>query len=112
MSKSTKKHTRSSILRIVCEEFGVQSKHIKGKSRPEKIAHPRMAYLVLAYQYTPEPMVSVSKFVNKDHGCVINAQEKVPALADTYRPFIGPFLRCLHRIDPDRDWDQDHPIRR
>jgi len=79
--KKEEKVTPESIIKIVCEYFGISEKEIIGKKKTKDIVEPRMIAIYLIDDMLDLPLVTIGKiFGGRDHTTIMHSREKISDL--------------------------------
>lgn len=65
------------IMDVVCNHYHISKEDILSKKRNQEIAIPRQIIMYLCDTMTDMPVVSVGKFLGKDHSTVIHGSKKI-----------------------------------
>jgi len=79
--KKEEKTTPESIIKTVCEYFGISEKEITGKKKTKDIVEPRMIAIYLIDDLLDLPLVTIGKiFGGRDHTTIMHSREKISDL--------------------------------
>ena len=69
--------TADTIIKTVCEYFGITEDEIKGKKKSKEIVEPRMMCIYLINELLGLPLVTIGKLFGRDHTKIIHARDKI-----------------------------------
>lgn len=75
--------------------FGVPVQKILGKERPDYIAHPRMAAMWVLRTKLGMSLMEVGAIFGRDHGTVLHACKRVPAMMKKNKAFAENVMKIL-----------------
>lgn len=88
------------IIETVATEFGTTSQSLKGQTRMEQIAIPRMVAMELIWKHCEMRQKDVVKYLNRrDHTTVTNARKRVLALRQTDKAFAAAYRNIEAKIN-------------
>ncbi|NDB94971.1 MAG: hypothetical protein EBZ78_02240 [Verrucomicrobia bacterium] len=83
--------------------FGVSTQKLLGKERPDYIAHPRMAAMWVLRTKLGMPLTEVGALFGRDHGTVLHACNRVPAMMKKNKVFAENVMKVLNTFN----WEQE-----
>jgi chromosomal replication initiator protein len=99
MQPKERKVTIETILRTVCDHYGVKASEITGKRRHKSISLPRQVCMYLARRLTEYSLVEIGgQFGGRDHTTVIYANDKVAEDIETNHRLKEDLDVILRRI--------------
>ena len=92
------------IMSLVTDEFSLNAKDLRGKSRTQSISSPRQIGMYLARQHTESSLEEIGRFFgNRDHTTVLYAVRRVAARLESDPTYTALIQRLTDRlIDPRR----------
>lgn len=84
------------ILKIVCENLGVDPEDVKSKTRKGEIAQARHIFCYLAYtSATGHTLTEIGRFIGRDHATVLHSRNKIKDFL-TFDKYIKDIVTTLN----------------